>query len=251
MIEGLSVLGLITARGGSVGLPRKNLRTVGGRSLIARAVEAALASQTIDRAVLSSDDPEIIQAALLAGCDVPFVRPAELATSEATSMAVVHHALDTLTEHYDLVVLLQPTSPFRTAEDIDGAVRHCMAKGAPACVSVTVPDKSPYWSYRLDQQGRMVPLMQGLIASRRQDLPETFAVNGAVYVARCRWLLTQDEFVQPETVGYAMPKARSIDVDDEVDLVIAEALHRFMSVGSKEDAPEEGTENSVPMGALG
>ena len=81
-------------------------------------------------------------------------------------MAVVHHALDVLTERYDLVVLLQPTSPFRSAEDIDGAVRYCIEKGAPACVSVTAPDKSPYWSYRLDPEGRVVPLMKGSWSGR-------------------------------------------------------------------------------------
>ena len=179
MIAGRSVLGLITARGGSVGLPRKNLRSVGGRTLIARAVESALASETVDRVILSSDDPEIIQAALMAGCDVPFVRPPELATSEATSMAVVHHALDSLDDHYDLIVLLQPTSPFRTADDIDGAVRHCLNERAPACVSVTAPDKSPYWSYRLDDRGR-----DGSLDERRDSQP-TPGPGGGFCGQRC------------------------------------------------------------------
>lgn len=239
MIEGRSVLGLITARGGSRGLARKNLREVGGRSLIARAVDGARAAETLDRVVLSSDDPEIIRAAILAGCEVPFVRPAELATPEATSMAVVHHALESLERRYDLVVLLQPTSPFRSAGDIDGAVRHCLASAAPACVSVTAPDKSPYWSYRLDEAGRMVPLITGPVASRRQDLPAAFAVNGAVYVADCRWLLRQEEFVQPATVGYVMPKSRSLDIDDALDLVVAEALHRQLAAGDTAPEPDE------------
>ena len=153
-------------------------------------------------------------------------------------------------DRYDLVVLLQPTSPFRTAEDIDGTVRHCLAQGAPACVSITAPDKSPYWSYRLDDGGRMVPLMKGVIASRRQDLPDTYAVNGAVYVAYCRWLLVQDEFVQPETVGYVMPKLRSIDIDDEFDLVMAEAVHRWLQEQAPADqAKENGT--VLVAGALG
>ena len=109
MIDGLSVLALVTARGGSAGLSRKNLREVGGRSLVARAVQAGQRAETVDRVVLSSDDPEIIQAALLAGCDVPFVRPAELAGDEARSIDVVRHALQALPERYDLLVLLQPT----------------------------------------------------------------------------------------------------------------------------------------------
>lgn len=238
MIGDLSVLGLITARGGSLGVPRKNLREVGGRSLIRRAVESGLTAQCLDRVVLSSDDPEIIQAALLAGCDVPFVRPTELSTAEATTMAAVRHALETLEERYDLLVLLQPTSPFRSAEDIDRSVAHCIRSGAPACVSVTPPDKSPYWSYALDETGRMVPVIAGPVATRRQDLPQSYAVNGAVYVARCDWLADQDEFVQPETVGYVMPKERSIDIDDELDLVIAEAIWQHSQADSAPDLKE-------------
>ena len=225
MIEGLSVLALITARGGSRGLPRKNLREVGGKSLIARAVEAAQGAGTVDRVVLSSEDPEIVQAALLAGCEVPFLRPAELATPDARSNDVVTHALETLPERYDLLVLLQPTSPLRTAADIDGAVRLCVEAGAPACISVTAVDKPPQWTFELDGAGRMVPLMPEQVeAHQRQALAPAYAVNGAVYVARCDWISRRESFLSPDTRGYLMPRERSIDIDDELDLVLAEAL---------------------------
>lgn len=227
MINGHSVLVLITARGGSKGLRRKNLREVAGRSLLARAVDAARQAETVDRVVLSSEDPEIIAAAIASGCDAPFVRPVELATDEATSMDVVHHALATLQERYDYLVLLQPTSPLRIAADIDGAVELCFSAGAPACVSVSEPDKAPHWAYVRDGRGRLSPLIaEGPQYTRRQDLPATLMLNGAVYVARCDWIIRRPEFTSADTVGYVMPKARAVDVDDELDLVVADALAR-------------------------
>jgi N-acylneuraminate cytidylyltransferase len=229
MIDSLSVLALVTARGGSTGLPRKNLREVGGKTLLVRAVEAGQRAATVDRVVLSSDDPEIIQAAILAGCDVPFVRPAELASDEARSIDVVRHALETLTEGYDLVVLLQPTSPLRSAEDVEAALELCVRRGAPACVSVCPADKPPFWMHGLDEQLRLRPILPGYRpASRRQDLPQAFAVNGAVYVARTDWIMAQDGFIGPETLGYVMPRERSVDIDDELDLIMAEALEAHL-----------------------
>ncbi len=228
MIDGLSVLALVTARGGSVGLPGKNLLQVGGRSLLARAIAAGQGAASVDRVVLSSDNPEIIQAALMAGCEVPFVRPAELAIGEARSIDVVRHALALLPETYDLLVLLQPTSPLRLAADIDAAVRLCVARGAPACVSLTPADKPPHWMHALSEHQTLQPVLPDHDrASRRQDLPPAYAVNGAVYVARTDWIAEHDSFVGPETVGYVMPRERSIDIDDALDLMLAEAIEAW------------------------
>src|SRR5262249_30378594 len=115
MIGRYTVLAVIPARGGSKGVPQKNIRTVGGRPLIAWTIEAAKGSRYLDRVVLSSDDRKIIDVAESYGCDIPFVRPAELATDEADSMSVVRHAIASFNEHYDYLVLLQPTSPLRRA----------------------------------------------------------------------------------------------------------------------------------------
>jgi len=247
MIEGLTVLALITARGGSQGVVRKNLREVGGKSLLARAVEAARAASCVDRVVLSSDDAEIIQAGILLGCEVPFVRPAELATAEASSMDVVRHVLAALPERYDLIVLLQPTSPFRTGADIDGTVRKCVKSGAPACVSVCVPSKPPHWTMELDRDGAMKPLMPEYgQAHRRQDLPPAHAINGAVFVARCDWIVKQSGFVTPETLAYVMPAERSLDIDSEYDLVLAEAVAAWLARDSKEQGVKEHAEPGRP-----
>ena len=228
MIAGLKVLGLITARGGSKGVPKKNLRKINGRSLIERTVAAARGAACLDRVVLSTEDAEIISAAIAIGCDVPFIRPAELSTDEARSIDVVRHALETLPEAYDLIVVLQPTSPLRIAEDIDRAVGHCVESGAPACVSVCQPDKPPHWSYAMAADGTLDAVLPRTESeARRQDLPAIQAVNGAVYVARAGWILENESFIGPGTVGYVMPKDRSVDVDEELDIVVAEAIERW------------------------
>jgi len=222
VIDGLSVLGLITARGGSRGVPRKNVRMVAGRPLIAWTTGAARASQRLDRLVLSSDDDEIMGVARALGCDVPFRRPAELATDTAPSMDVVAHALAQL-PGYDIVVLLQPTSPLRSAADIDASLRLMVDSGAPACVSVRPALDHPYWTYRTDGAGRLLPYVRpdAGVAARRQDLPPAFALNGAIYAARVERLLETGSFLVDGTVAYEMPLDRSLDVDTESDLASA------------------------------
>jgi len=212
------VLALIPARGGSKGLPGKNILPVEGRPLIAWTIDAALASEYVDRVVLSSDSEAIMAAALALGCEVPFRRPAELATDNALSIDVVLHAMDQL-PHHDLVVLLQPTSPMRSSRDIDESIRRCVDADAPSCVSVAAVQQSPYWMYRLTDDGRLEALLEApASATRRQDLPPVYALNGAVYVARCEWLRQTRSFAGPSTVGYVMPAERSLDIDTAEDL---------------------------------
>jgi len=222
MINGKSVLAIIPARGGSKGVPRKNIRDLAGKPLIAWTIEAAKASQYIDRLVLSSDDAEIIGVAQAHGCEAPFVRPAELARDETPGIDPILHALQAL-PGYDYVVLLQPTSPLRTGEDIDGCLARCEEKNAPACVSVTEPDHHPQWMYTLDNRETLQPISEQR-AVRRQDLPEVYALNGAVYVARTKWLNETHSFLGTGALGYVMPAYRSIDIDTEQDLAMASCL---------------------------
>lgn len=224
MIAGKTVLAVIPARGGSKGVPRKNIRDLGGKPLIAWTIEAARGSRYIDRLVLSSEDAEIIKVAREWGCDVPFVRPDELAQDDTPGIEPVMHALSCL-PGYDYVVLLQPTSPLRTHKDIDSCIEACVSSAADACVSVTEPDKSPYWMYTVDTRGKMSPLIKtGESILRRQDLPKAYALNGAVYVAATAPLAGSRSFLTENTVAYTMPKLSSIDIDTEADLFIAEAL---------------------------
>lgn len=232
MIAGRKILAVITARGGSKGVPRKNIRMVGGKPLIAWTIEAAKASRHLDRVVLSSEDDEIIAVARSHGCEVPFVRPVSLAQDETPGVDPVLHALDEL-PGYDVVVLLQPTSPLRIGEDIDGCVALFATSGADACVSVAPAEQSPYWMFRLGEGGRMLPLMpDGPDGRRRQDLPPVWVLNGAVYVADCAFLRRERGFLGGRLVGYPMPLDRSLDIDSERDLDMVEARCLEANVGN-------------------
>jgi N-acylneuraminate cytidylyltransferase len=223
MIAGLKVLGVIAARGGSKAVPGKNVRPVGGKPLIAWSIEAATDSDLLDRVVVSTDDEGIAGVARRLGCEVPFQRPPQLATDESGSVDVVLHALEQL-PGFDVVTLLQPTSPLRTAADIDGALRAMVDANAPACASVTPTDPSPYWMFRCTSDGRLRPVVAGERPARRQDLPVAYVLNGAVYAARTAWLSQSRTFVTDETLAFEMPSSRSLDIDTEQDIARCEAL---------------------------
>jgi CMP-N,N'-diacetyllegionaminic acid synthase len=225
MFEENTILAIITARGGSRGIPRKNLREIGNKPMLAWSIQAAQKSRFIDRLILSSEDIEVIETAKKFGCEVPFKRPHYLATDDAESMDVVHHALNALPEKYDYLILLQPTSPFCSAQDIDGCLEILHKEKAPSAVTVFEVDKHPNWMYSFSKGSRIQPLIEGeKRTTRRQDLPRVFALNGAVFIARCDWVASQRDFISPETVAYEMPKNRSIDIDTENDLLLANLL---------------------------
>jgi len=221
----MKILGLIPARGGSKGISRKNLKVLGGRPLIAWSIEVALRSGVLDAVVVSTEDEEIADAALRLGAQVPFLRPAELARDETPGIEPVLHALDQLTE-FDAVVDLPPTSPLRSTEDIDNCVALSSTLNAPAVVSVSQPEKHPYWMYRLGADQRLVTLIDGPLISRRQELPPVYSLNGAVYYARVEWLRRHRTFITAETAGYVMPAERSIDLDTILDWQLAELLFK-------------------------
>lgn len=224
MIDGKSVLAVIPARGGSKGVPRKNIRMVAGKPLIAWTIEEARKSSFIDRMILSSEDEEIITVARAWGCEVPFVRPPELARDDTPGIDPVLHAIKMI-PGYDYVVVLQPTSPMRKAADIDGCIEQCVRQGSGACVSVTEADKSPYWMFVLDGVNRMRRLIAAEVnISRRQDLPRVYVLNGAVYVAGCDWLLRTGTFLHEETTAFTMDRLNSIDIDSELDIKVCELL---------------------------
>jgi len=224
MIEGLKVLALIPARGGSKGIPQKNIIPLAGKPLIAWTIEAAKRSRYIDRLVLSSDCSNIQAVAREYGCEVPFNRFAELATDEASTMDVVLDTLKRITG-YDILVLLQTTSPLRTTADIDGCLETLIQSKAPTCVSVKPANEHPYLSYRMVENGRLTPYAARLTGEslRRQDLPPAWCLNGAVYAAHIDWLRQNDSFISNETLGYVMPMERSIDIDTPSDLITAES----------------------------
>ncbi len=218
MINGRSVLALIPARGGSKGLPGKNIFNVAGRPLIDWTIAAARESRYIDRVVLSSDDDEIVSVARNSGCDVPFKRPAELASDTASTLDVVLHALREI-PGFDILVLLQPTSPQRTSADIDAACELYVDTGSESCVSVKEAEESPYWMFSLSPEKMLDPVVPPLPnIFRRQDLPVTYVLNGAIYIAGVNQLMRNRTFIMSKTAAYVMPKERSIDIDTMADL---------------------------------
>lgn len=225
MIDSKKLLGIIPARGGSKAIPRKNLQILAGKPLIAWTIEEAKKSQYLDRLILSSEDAEIIAAAKAWGCEVPFVRPVELAQDDTPGIETVIHALNWVGEHYDYVVLLQPTSPLRTVQDIDDCISYCVRGDAPVCVSVSLTDKHPYWMHTIDERHRLRPLLPtGHPSARRQDLPPVYIENGAIYVAKTGFLLQTKNYLTPETLAYVMPRDRSWDIDDEWDFLYCALL---------------------------
>jgi N-acylneuraminate cytidylyltransferase len=219
VIQGGRVLALIPARGGSKGIPRKNIAPLGDRPLIAWTIEAAKASSYIDRTVLSSDNDEIIEVARRYGCEAPFKRDASLSGDTATTMGVVMDVLTRL-DGFDWIVLLQPTSPLRNAADIDGCIATMVAAQAPAAVSVRPAEDHPYLVFETAPDGRMrhfAPPPNG-VSLRRQDLPPAWCLNGAVYVAQVDWLRSRRDFLSTDTVAYPMPAQRSVDIDTPDDL---------------------------------
>ncbi|MEO8310838.1 MAG: acylneuraminate cytidylyltransferase family protein [Caldimonas sp.] len=219
MIGGKRVLALIPARGGSKGLPGKNILPVAGRPLLAWTADAALGARDIDRVVVSSDDAAILAAARACGVDA-LPRPAALASDTAATIDVVLHVLDVL-PGFDVIVLLQPTSPLRNAGDVDAALARFAASGAPACVSVSEAAQSPYWMYRLDDDQTLRPIVDAPAeATRRQDLPPVYALNGAIYIADVAWLRRGRAFVSRETVAHVMPAERSLDIDSAGDFEV-------------------------------
>ena len=212
----MSLLGIIPARGGSKGIPRKNIRPLAGRPLLQWTVDAAHASGRLDRLIVSTEDEEIAAVAEAGGAEVPFLRPPELAADDTPGFNPVLHALDHLPQH-DWVLLLQPTSPLRSSEDIAGILDFCREHDSPSAVSVTEVAKPPHWMFYRDEHSRLAPILPGDRPTRRQDLPPTYALNGALYLARADWLRETRAFVGPETLGYVMPAERSYDLDTEED----------------------------------
>lgn len=241
MIGKQSVLAIVPARGGSKGLPGKNILAVGGKPLLKWTVDAARQSRYIDRLVLSSDDDAIIEVARACGCEVPFRRAPELSGDRASSIDVVLDALERL-PGYDVVLLLQPTSPLRSGADIDGVLELMEHSAAPACVSVRPAEEHPYWTFRRGGQAQLEhyappPANQ---SARRQDLPEAWCLNGAVYAAHVDWFLRHRSFLSANTAGYPMPAERSLDIDTAADVARMIATLQTMNIRPEPTGPLKG-----------
>jgi CMP-N-acetylneuraminic acid synthetase len=229
----VKVLGVITARGGSKGIPGKNLRPLAGKPLLAHTIDTARDSGAFDRLILSTDDPKIADVARGYGSDVPFLRPSELARDDTPHLPVIKHAVEWLEQHEaysaDAVMILQPTSPLRRAGDICTAIDLFGESGADSLVSVSeVPAHfNPMRTVRVDDRGfaRLFVTGEPVRAriNRRQDMPTAWTMNGAIYLCRTA-LVTAGEpsLYGDRTAAYIMTAPFGISLDDEHDWMEAE-----------------------------
>jgi CMP-N,N'-diacetyllegionaminic acid synthase len=233
MSSAAKILAVIPARGGSKGVPGKNIRLLAGKPLIAYSIEAARNARCVDRVIVSTDDSRIREVAHEYGAEVPFVRPAELATDSAPMIPVLIHALrwfESVAGPCDAVVLLQPTSPFRSATLIEDAIQKLRRDGSDMVVGLCEVPQHPNWM-RTIEDGWVKPFLPvAAPATRRQDLPPTFAVSGSVYVWTRAALLRREqaggatEFPDERVSPIIVEGAHALDIDSEFDFQLAELV---------------------------
>jgi CMP-N,N'-diacetyllegionaminic acid synthase len=221
---------IITARGGSKRLPKKNILELAGKPLIAWTIEAAKKCSKIEDIIVTTDSDEIEKIAIEFGARVPFKRPDELSNDTATSFDVVKHCLDYLNEKEDkqveYLVLLQPTSPLRSNEDINKAIELLELKNAAAVVSVCPTEHSPLWSNTLDNSLSLDNFLRDEVKnSRSQDLPTYYRLNGAIYVCKVEDFLKEKSFfLSKNSFAYEMSTECSVDIDTQLDFLVADFL---------------------------
>jgi N-acylneuraminate cytidylyltransferase/CMP-N,N'-diacetyllegionaminic acid synthase len=229
----MKVLFLITARGGSKGLPRKNLREVAGLSLVGYRARSARKSRHCERLIISTDSPEIQAEAARHGAEVPFTRAAELASDTASSVDVILDAMAWVEREgrakYDAVLLLEPSSPFGTHRDYDAAIDLMVSTGANLVLGVRPTEPNSVFVGPLDEQGRLTSVidkMASLKRLRRQDLPQEYTMNGALYLFKWDYFRKHKTLYGDRmgTYGYVMKSEYSLEIECQADLHYAEFL---------------------------
>lgn len=223
MYKSKKILALIPARGGSKGIPHKNIVNLKDKPLIDYTILAAKNSQYIDYILVSTDDKEIAEVAQRSGAEVPFMRPQELASDTAKTIDVVLHAIDYMKRvemQHDILVLLQPTQPLRTAEDIDGAIETFFEHNCKALVSVSPAETHPIL-IRSIADGKLIPMLKRSSTCRRQDFPAFYQVNGCIYI-NCINEIDGDTSFNDNEIPFVMESSHSVDIDEPSDLFVAE-----------------------------
>lgn len=227
----LNIIAVITARGGSVRLPLKNVKPLNGKPLIAYIIKAARKSKYLRRVIVSTDHSRIKKVSLKYGAEVPFVRPAGI-SGNCASLLVVQHAVKFVEqqERYpvDIVVTLQPTSPFCRSQDIDACIEMLLKnKAVQSVFSAACVHHRPEWMFELKRNNHVKLCMPGILKGKRilrQTYGKLISPNGAVYVTRREALFNNNVIISNKTLAYMMPRERSIDIDYESDLKLAEAI---------------------------
>ena len=233
MYQGKSFLAVIPARGGSKGLPGKNIKHLCGKHLIAWSIEPGLKSKYIDELIVSTDYQEIADISKKYGANTPFIRPEYLASDSATSFDTIKHAIDyyknTLNKEFDYIILLEPTSPLRKVEDIDNAVECLLDSTADSIVGISkTEDQNPAFLIKKDSKNFITGYEdEAMTVLRRQDTKSVYFFEGTIYISKTKILLNKKTFFHEKTIGFEVPKYKSIEIDDMVDFVMVEAIMKF------------------------
>jgi CMP-N-acetylneuraminic acid synthetase len=226
MLKNKKILAIIPARGGSKGIPRKNIKLLSGKPLMTYTIEVALKSKYLDRVIVSTDDKEIAKISKKYGAEV-IKRPKILAIDRAKTIDVIFHLLSVLKkEKYDpdVIVLLQPTSPLRIVKDIDNAIELFLKNKCESIISICESGHSPYWSFKI-KSGYLTPILgRKYFKQRRQGLSKSYIPNGAIYISTPKNLFKYKSFYTNKILPYIMPLERSIDIDNETDFKLAELI---------------------------
>lgn len=221
-----NVVGIIPARGGSKGIPQKNVKDLNGKPLVAHTIEQAEGSDEIDEFYVSTDDRKIKEASQDFGAEV-IDRPEELAEDDSATIDAILHAIDTIEEsgeRADIVICLQPTSPLRTSSDIDKSIEKFREEDCTAVISVKESEHPPFWSLEISD-GQLEPVFgEEYIGVRRQELKDTYMPNGAIFVSSRGILKDVEAFYSEKIAPYVMPGERSLDIDEKIDLKLAELI---------------------------
>ena len=232
MINGKSVLAIIPARGGSKGIPRKNIKLLAGKPLISWTIKEAKKSIYIDKLIITTDSEEIAKIGKVEGADSPFLRPAELSRDNSTGTNVILHTLkwfDKKDVAYDYFIYIQPTSPFRNVIHIDEALNLIVSNDkSDSLVSVSIPSKHPYWMKKINKNGFLEDFTEtDKLYNNRQELPDIFAVNGAIYISKWEIFIKEHSFFNRKCLPFIMDSHSSIDLDTMDDWKYAEYLKEY------------------------
>ena len=227
MFKENKILAFIPARSGSKGIKNKNIKNLNGKPLIAYSIEAGLKSKYIDKVVVSTNSKDIAKVAIEYGAEVPFIRPESLASDTSKTIDSVIHCIEELRrqgEEYDYIVLLQPTQPLRQVWHIDEAIELIIEKEEEALVTVSKVKDHPILMRTIDDRGYAKNLLEECSTKRRQDFPDFYKVNGAIYINKINGSLNKDTSLNDNNLVYIMDSKYDVDIDELLDLHIAELI---------------------------
>ena len=229
MYKDKTFLAIIPARGGSKGLPGKNIKELCGKPLIVWSIESGLSSKYIDKLMVTTDSPEIANIATKHNANVPFLRPDFLASDTSSTFNVLRHAIESCEKRFDYVVLLEPTSPLREGVDIDLAIECLMNSNADSIVGVgKTESQNPAFLISMDNEGYISGYEdESMPVKRRQDISEVFFFEGSIYISKTESLLKNKSFYHDKTIGYEFPKYKTLEIDSMDDFIMVEAIMRY------------------------